>query len=76
MPFQTVFIFHLFSVPVCRTRSLLVQLDKIPLNSVDDSPVLTGRRVSPRVYMHAAHNKSYSILLVSFIWANIFLIFK
>lgn len=72
MPFQTVFIFHVLSVPVCGTRSLLVQLDKIPLKSVDDSPVLTGRRGSPCVYMHAACNKSYSILFVSFIWAHIF----
>lgn len=67
MPFQTVFIFHLFSVPVCGTRSLLVQLDKIPLKSVDESPVLTGGRVSPRVYVRATRNKSYSVLLVSFI---------
>lgn len=63
MPFQAVFIFHVLSVPVCGTRSLLVQRDKIPLKSVDDSPVLTGRRVSPCVYMHAACHKSYSILL-------------
>lgn len=72
MLFQTVSIFHLLSVPVRGTHSVLVQLDKIPLNSVGGFPVLTGRRANPCVHMHAACSKSCSILPVSFISATLF----
>lgn len=66
MPFQTVFILHLFSGPVCGTHCLLVQLDEVPLSSVDGPQVLTDSRASPGVYTRAACHQSYSVLPVSF----------